>query len=79
MKDLTIKALWIVLSIILIVWTTYQSWHWFFTEKSPVVHAMEVTEVAPPTIHVSGGTQYSAPYQNYGNVVQKTAPASALK
>lgn len=42
MKELAIKIFWTVVCIAAMVWFTYQSWDWFFTEKLPTAPATPI-------------------------------------
>lgn len=37
-KSLLITLVWLVITLVLIGWVTYQSWSWFFTEKNPITN-----------------------------------------
>lgn len=78
MRDNAIKVMWFVITTLLIIWTTYQSWHWFINYKSPTAGASDVPTLVLPNNaeYITSDLEYLQPAQQVQMtaVPQVTAP-----
>lgn len=78
MKELSIRIFWIVVTVLVMGWVTYQSWYWFINYKSPIAGAVEapVAYKAYDQEYITTDLEYLQPAQQVQmtNVPQSTAP-----
>lgn len=78
MKNIIVTTGWVIVSILFMAWVSYQTWSWFFKEKYPLrsvytvssSHAVEVKDQVPLRVE---------PFQNEGNLVQRTINGNQLQ
>lgn len=72
MSEFLIKAFWIIVTVILMVWTSFQLWSWFFSNGQPFVKAESNT--GKSSLTVVTGTSNDNRMQDAFNI-NNAAPA----